>query len=61
MICAISSRSMAHQWRKPSAPLLIGALREKGNGAAIAITHSPNGAPMAQQPAETKPAVRCRP
>lgn len=41
MICAINPIPMAHQWRKEPAPLLIGALREKGNGASASITLSP--------------------
>ena len=37
MICAINTISMAHQWRKQSAPLPNGALREKVNGTMAAI------------------------
>jgi hypothetical protein len=40
---------MAQQRRRPFAPLLSGALREKGNGAGAAISRFPNGAPMAQR------------
>lgn len=41
MICAINVIATAHQRRKRSAPLLTGALREKGNGARDAITLFP--------------------
>jgi hypothetical protein len=40
MICAVDAVVTAHQRRKGCAPLLIGALREKGNGARRAITLS---------------------
>jgi len=45
MIRAIAQNPMAHQWRKPSAPLLKVALREKGNGFGCAITLFPMAQP----------------
>jgi hypothetical protein len=41
MTCAINPISMAHQWRKRSAPSSIGALTEKANGAMAAISVFP--------------------